>query len=57
MGFGKGAAPEDEDLSEDGTISKISHGKERGLLSVAIMKSRAMTLMVFGSTRSLSVLE
>ena len=55
--LGRGAAPDDVERSDDGTISAVSHCSVEGILSVAIIKSRAMTLIVFGSTTSFSVLE
>ena len=55
--LGRGAAPDVVDRSEDGTISNVNQCAVEDILSVAIMKSRAMTLIVFGSTTSLSVLE
>lgn len=52
-----GAAPDDDDRSDEGTISTINERAMGMILSVAIMKSRAMMLILFGSTTSFSVLE
>jgi hypothetical protein len=47
MAAGKGAAPEEDDVHEEGIISTREIQREDEILSVAIIKSRGMTFDTF----------